>query len=242
MGSLVKNYLASTEKTSPTQVYHVTLMMCYDKKLEASRDDFYDDLYRTRDVDCVLTSCEWKKIIFTNFFKLFQTFSQTVSNRFTNCFQTVSRTVFNCYFDYVVEVEGMLDARSLHLSQCDSAPMSRLPGVVGAFHAAGGSAGGYLENILAFAARELFQHEMGPIEYKVIRYRVVPLPHFSVGWPVESEVISKSALFLLGPLWNLVEICSSYRIHFSFPQKRIERGHSFILERQQNGLINSLIN
>ena len=31
-------------------------MMCYDKKLEASRSDFYSDLYRTRDVDCVITS------------------------------------------------------------------------------------------------------------------------------------------------------------------------------------------
>lgn len=31
-------------------------MPCYDKKLEASREDFYSDLYRTRDVDCVLTS------------------------------------------------------------------------------------------------------------------------------------------------------------------------------------------
>jgi hypothetical protein len=31
-------------------------MPCYDKKLEASRQDFYNDLYQTRDVDCVITS------------------------------------------------------------------------------------------------------------------------------------------------------------------------------------------
>ena len=43
---------------SPDKVYHVTVMPCYDKKLEASREDFYSDLYRTRDVDCVLTSGE----------------------------------------------------------------------------------------------------------------------------------------------------------------------------------------
>lgn len=41
---------------SPDQIYHVTVMPCYDKKLEASRDDFYQDIYRTRDVDCVITS------------------------------------------------------------------------------------------------------------------------------------------------------------------------------------------
>jgi hypothetical protein len=40
----------------PDQVYHVAVMMCYDKKLEASRADFFDDVYRTRDVDCVITT------------------------------------------------------------------------------------------------------------------------------------------------------------------------------------------
>ena len=41
---------------SPSEVYHVAVMPCFDKKLEASRNDFYNDLYRTRDVDCVITS------------------------------------------------------------------------------------------------------------------------------------------------------------------------------------------
>lgn len=42
----------------PDQVYHVTVMPCYDKKLEASRSDFYNELYATRDVDCVITTGE----------------------------------------------------------------------------------------------------------------------------------------------------------------------------------------
>ena len=58
MGSLVKHHLASVLGRSPSQVYHVTVMPCYDKKLEASRHDFYSDLYMTRDVDCVITSRE----------------------------------------------------------------------------------------------------------------------------------------------------------------------------------------
>lgn len=33
-------------------------MPCYDKKLEASRKDFYSEAYATRDVDCVLTTGE----------------------------------------------------------------------------------------------------------------------------------------------------------------------------------------
>jgi iron only hydrogenase large subunit-like protein len=58
MGSLVKDYLANMEGKTPDQIYHVTIMPCYDKKLEASREDFYQDMYRTRDVDCVITSGE----------------------------------------------------------------------------------------------------------------------------------------------------------------------------------------
>ena len=33
-------------------------MPCYDKKLEASRQDFYNESYSTRDVDCVITTGE----------------------------------------------------------------------------------------------------------------------------------------------------------------------------------------
>ena len=58
MGSLVKDYLATTLGKTPSQVYHVTVMPCFDKKLEASREDFFNDLYRTRDIDCVITSVE----------------------------------------------------------------------------------------------------------------------------------------------------------------------------------------
>lgn len=38
-------------------------MPCYDKKLEASRSDFYNDIYRTRDVDCVITTGELEKMM-----------------------------------------------------------------------------------------------------------------------------------------------------------------------------------
>eukprot|EP00041_Stephanoeca_diplocostata_P005512 m.63117 g.63117 ORF g.63117 m.63117 type:complete len:540 (-) comp15830_c1_seq3:143-1762(-) len=44
--------------STPADVYHVCVMPCYDKKLEASRDDFYSDVYKTRDVDCVITTGE----------------------------------------------------------------------------------------------------------------------------------------------------------------------------------------
>ncbi|RUS16273.1 nuclear prelamin A recognition factor-like protein [Endogone sp. FLAS-F59071] len=47
----------------PNQIYHVCVMPCYDKKLEASRPDFYDEAYATRDVDCVITTGEIDKML-----------------------------------------------------------------------------------------------------------------------------------------------------------------------------------
>ncbi|KAJ8463819.1 hypothetical protein ONZ45_g17454 [Pleurotus djamor] len=58
MGTLVKHWMGSKWKKLPNEIYHVAVMPCYDKKLEASRQDFYDDVYSTRDVDCVITTGE----------------------------------------------------------------------------------------------------------------------------------------------------------------------------------------
>jgi len=41
-------------------------MPCYDKKLEASRQDFYNEQYRTRDVDCVITTGELELLMREN--------------------------------------------------------------------------------------------------------------------------------------------------------------------------------
>ena len=61
MGSLVKSYVARQflgADVTPDRVYHVTVMPCFDKKLEASRQDFFSDVYSTRDVDCVISTSE----------------------------------------------------------------------------------------------------------------------------------------------------------------------------------------
>lgn len=63
MGSIVKYHLAEKLGLSPEQIYHVTLMPCYDKKLEASREDFYNQEKKTRDVDCVITSIELEQML-----------------------------------------------------------------------------------------------------------------------------------------------------------------------------------
>lgn len=48
--------LFSQQKLSPEKIYHVLVAPCFDKKLEAVREEFYNSLLETRDVDCVLTS------------------------------------------------------------------------------------------------------------------------------------------------------------------------------------------
>ncbi|CAG8541998.1 15006_t:CDS:2 [Acaulospora colombiana] len=62
MGSIVKDYFAKKIGVTPNNIYHVGIMMCYDKKLEASRSDFFDEKYQTRDVDCVITTVEVVKM------------------------------------------------------------------------------------------------------------------------------------------------------------------------------------
>ncbi|XP_037957929.1 probable cytosolic Fe-S cluster assembly factor GJ13047 [Teleopsis dalmanni] len=63
MGVLVKQYLAQKLNVASSNVYHVSVMPCYDKKLEASREDFYSEVNNSRDVDCVITSIEIEQML-----------------------------------------------------------------------------------------------------------------------------------------------------------------------------------
>ncbi|XP_045542876.1 probable cytosolic Fe-S cluster assembly factor CPIJ010948 [Papilio machaon] len=63
MGALVKGEVARRRGLAPATLYHVTLMPCYDKKLEASREDFYSELLNCHDVDCVVTAIELEQML-----------------------------------------------------------------------------------------------------------------------------------------------------------------------------------
>ncbi|ELR01750.1 Cytosolic Fe-S cluster assembly factor nar1 [Pseudogymnoascus destructans] len=67
MGTLLKTTLSKKLKISPDMIWHVAVMPCFDKKLEASREELTDIHWDgeaspgtkgVRDVDCVLTSKE----------------------------------------------------------------------------------------------------------------------------------------------------------------------------------------
>ena len=58
LGTVVKSYWARQLGLDPSAVFHVAVMPCYDKKLEATRPDFQDPASGMRQVDCVLTTGE----------------------------------------------------------------------------------------------------------------------------------------------------------------------------------------
>lgn len=63
MGSLVKSHFSKAHSVSPADVYHVTIMPCIDKRVEASRDEFQDSLTSVRDVDLVLTTSDFLELL-----------------------------------------------------------------------------------------------------------------------------------------------------------------------------------
>ncbi|MCJ1479846.1 Cytosolic Fe-S cluster assembly factor nar1 [Lambiella insularis] len=67
-GTLVKSVLSRTLHIDPSRIWHLAIMPCFDKKLEASREELTDAYWRpastlasaphVRDVDCVITARE----------------------------------------------------------------------------------------------------------------------------------------------------------------------------------------
>uniref|UniRef100_A0A2C9VAI8 Iron hydrogenase small subunit domain-containing protein n=1 Tax=Manihot esculenta TaxID=3983 RepID=A0A2C9VAI8_MANES len=68
IGATIKHHICQKMGLRPDEIYHVTVMPCYDKKLEAARDDFVSEVeskeesnesgIRITEVDSVLTSGE----------------------------------------------------------------------------------------------------------------------------------------------------------------------------------------
>ncbi|KHN03534.1 Cytosolic Fe-S cluster assembly factor NARFL [Glycine soja] len=74
IGVIIKNYVCQELGLRPEEVYHVTVMPCYDKKLEAARDDFVfqfeshvegleSEINMISEVDSVLTTGEVLELI-----------------------------------------------------------------------------------------------------------------------------------------------------------------------------------
>jgi iron only hydrogenase large subunit-like protein len=127
MGSLVKYYLAPhILSLDPRAVYHTAVMPCYDKKLEASRSDFYNETLQLREVDCVLTTQEVLDII------------REKQIDFVSLPETPIPSLLTC----VDPTTGCLNGNS-----------------------GGSGAGGYLEFLFVYAAKELFGVDVTTLDY-----------------------------------------------------------------------------
>jgi len=133
----VKTHVAAAAGSSPHNVYHTTIMPCPDKKLEASREDFYSDVYQTRDVDLVLTSSDVQLLI-----------EQEAVD-----FAGLELTPMDSPLHTTAGVAG------------DATSATTAAATVTAISHRGGSAGGYLEHVFRGAASEMFGVHNPTIEY-----------------------------------------------------------------------------
>lgn len=111
------------------------------QKLEASRDDFYNDLLKTRDVDCVLSTLEILDILKDK------------------------------NIDFISLEEAPLEHLYVILFWCTELTPVRFTNESGGklFGTHGGS-GGYLDYIFRYAAKELYNTEVtGDLNYTIVR-------------------------------------------------------------------------
>lgn len=121
MGTLIKHFYASkvlSQNIRPNHIFHVTVMPCYDKKLEASRPDFFDETFQSRDVDCVIATSELVKML-----------DENVADAFCNM--------------------------NISTSSLDS-DLSLLSDQGNLLNHGGSGSGGYLEHVLRFACKQIF--------------------------------------------------------------------------------------
>eukprot|EP00514_Thraustochytrium_sp_LLF1b_P006133 CAMPEP_0184519922 /NCGR_PEP_ID=MMETSP0198_2-20121128/6888_1 /TAXON_ID=1112570 /ORGANISM="Thraustochytrium sp., Strain LLF1b" /LENGTH=568 /DNA_ID=CAMNT_0026910477 /DNA_START=115 /DNA_END=1821 /DNA_ORIENTATION=- len=151
-GALVKRYIAKQSGVPANRVYHATVMPCADKKLEASRKDFYSAELNTNDVDCVLTTMELIAILE----------KQDTSSSTSDAMETEEGESTTSKASPEA-VHSYLNALA-HLSPSNDATF-RDPS------ADNGGSGGYLEYVFRTAARELFNITVpeGPLPYKTGR-------------------------------------------------------------------------
>jgi cytosolic iron-sulfur assembly component 3 len=162
-GSLVKRHYAEKFGVDVKHIYHVTVMPCYDKKLEASRPDFYDADADVRDVDVVLTSAEIVELIVdTMHVRHLSDIEPATScdDEFHNRDQNVHTMI-----DDEKEQEG---GRGGGGASSSSSSSSSVPSFSQFFGMPGGS-GGYAEYVYRRAAKLLFDIDIAdgePLPWK----------------------------------------------------------------------------
>mmetsp|Transcript_16155 Transcript_16155/g.20033 ORF Transcript_16155/g.20033 Transcript_16155/m.20033 type:complete len:574 (-) Transcript_16155:227-1948(-) len=142
-GVLVKQFISKIKGVDSSKIYHCCVMPCPDKKLEASRKDFYNPDSLCNDVDCVLTSNELLDML--------------TENGITNLAAVSSSD------------EGdKMDVDNVLLDFSDLSSCSREGRRLVSSVSSDGGSGGYLDFVFRLAAKELFDVTVpdGPLPFK----------------------------------------------------------------------------
>ena len=133
-------------------------MPCYDKKLEASRNDFYNDILKTRDVDCVLTSGEVLDMIREEKID----FKTLEESQIDKMWDQKSYSKHSSLFKLtpVNESNALIDTTTPKKKRFTNIENDQLYGT------SGGGSGGYLEYVFRYAANELFGVKVEKVVYK----------------------------------------------------------------------------
>jgi iron only hydrogenase large subunit-like protein len=166
MGTLIKQQWARSRGIHPASVYHCAVMPCYDKKLEAARDDFTipskSDINLSSinfstttnnhlpETDCVLATTELHEWL--------ESLPQVTSN-----WAAIPATAFDTPFTNQVFSTSNSTSNS-HPNDNNIKDNNYPASMVGRSFAAPGGSGGYMEYIFRTAARELFHQEL-PLDH-----------------------------------------------------------------------------
>ncbi|XP_068641731.1 protein NAR1 isoform X2 [Aristolochia californica] len=152
MGTAIKHHISKKMGFMPQQVYHVTVMPCYDKKLEAVRDDFVFPVAR-----------QGENVLEATGLKIAEVDSVLTSGEVLDLMQLKS-------IDFNALEDAPLDKLLTNING------------EGLLYGVAGSSGGYAETIFRYAAKTLFGKEIrGSLEFKVLRNSDFHEVHLEVG-------------------------------------------------------------
>lgn len=164
MGTLVKRRWCMAAGLLPAWVYHCTIMPCYDKKLEAAREDFNLPGTQVPETDCVLATTELQELLEQR--------------------QADLGSLQGAPFDSMVPLPAAGAAAAPACNGSDGAgassngwhaapkpPTSSSGSDAGGTLPASSGSGGYLEYVFRAAARQLFGRQLpaGPLAMRVGR-------------------------------------------------------------------------
>jgi len=223
MGTLLKRYLAPQLFGGTPHVenclYHVTIMPCYDKKLEASRDDFRhtyaDDSSKTwEEVDCVLTTVEIVELLRSNGVTNLGDWNGEVSSLDSLASLVAQDALCKSPSAASHEADGdemdVDDKPQIGLAAEQPAEQSVLTS------AGGSSSGGYLEYVMARAAQCVFEMDsFSEGQLKVTQKRSSDHTEYTLESPITgNRLLHCARVYGFRNIQNLVrKVFCSFRRH-----------------------------